>query len=76
MSKKVSRSTPVSIPQLEPRLLRVNDAARYLSIAVWCLRSLVWEGQLSPVKLGRSRRLLFDRADLDAFIDRQKKEVA
>jgi len=78
MSKsKVSRSTHVSIPQvIEPRLLSVREAARYLGVAVWCLRSLVWEKQLTPVKIGASRRFVFDRADLDAYIERQKKAAA
>jgi len=75
VARKVSRSTPVSIP-VEPRLLNVREAARYLCVAVWCLRSLVWEKQLTPVKIGASRRFVFDRADLDAYIERQKKAAA
>jgi len=76
MSKKASSKPSASIPQAEPRLLNVRLAASYLGIAVWCLRTLVWEKQIPPVKIGKARRLLFDRADLDAFIDAQKKEAA
>ena len=78
MSRKKSRSisTPVSIPQLEPRLLAIGAAASYLSTTIWNIRSLTWEGKLTPVKLGKSRRLLFDKSDLDAFIDAQKRAAA
>jgi len=76
VAQKSSSSTPVSIPQVQPRLLDVREAARYLSVAVWCVRQLTWTKQLTPVKIGGSRRLLYDRSDLDAFVERQKKEAA
>ena len=72
MPKKPSKSA-VAIPQVEPRLFNVSEAARYLGIAVWCLRTLVWEKQIPPLKIGKARRLLFDKSDLDKFIDAQKR---
>lgn len=66
-TKKESTSTSV-----EPRLLRVAEAARYLNVAVWCLRGLVWRKEITPIKIGQGRRLLFDKADLDSFIERLK----
>jgi excisionase family DNA binding protein len=55
---------------LEPRLLRIKDAARYLNATVWFVRSLVWSG-FPHLRLGR--RILIDRSDLDAYVDRQKE---
>ena len=72
MSHKKSSSTPVSI-QLEARLLNVSEAARYLGVRVWTLRSLTWNKVLTPVQVGASRRLLYDRSDLDAFVEKQKR---
>lgn len=70
-----------STERLDPRLLDAPAAARYLGgISVWTLRALVENGHLRPVRLPAvrrpgedGRRLLFDRADLDAFIDERKR---
>jgi len=45
----------------------------YLGCATWAVRTLAWERKLKPVMIGR--RLLFDKLDLDAFVDAQKKLV-
>jgi excisionase family DNA binding protein len=52
------------------RLLALPEAAAYLGISPWTVRELQWKGKLPRVDLGR--KLLFDRADLDALIERQK----
>ncbi len=57
-------------PQLEPRLLRIPEAAHYLSATPWFIRSKLWAGEIPFLRLGK--RFLIDRADLDSFIDRQK----
>jgi hypothetical protein len=66
---------------LAPRLLDVNSAARYLAVSVWTVRDWVAAGLLVPVDLpalrpregdrpkARLRRLVFDRAALDEFVD-------
>jgi excisionase family DNA binding protein len=54
------------------RLLGLEAAATYLGIAAWSVRELTWQGTLRPVKLGKLRRLLYDRADLDALIEQSK----
>lgn len=54
----------------QPRLLNIASAASYLSATPWFIRSQIWSGSLPYLKLGK--RYLFDRADLDAFITRQK----
>ena len=57
----------------EPRLLDIKAAARYLSSTVWKMRTLVWEKKLPHVRLGK--RSLFDKFDLDKFVN-SLKEVA
>ena len=52
------------------RLLALPEAAAYLGVSPWTVRELQWSGKLPRVDLGR--KLLFDRADLDALIERQK----
>jgi excisionase family DNA binding protein len=53
-----------------PRLLSVRDAAAYLGTTVWFIRNLGWSESVPVVKLGN--RWLFDKTDLDAFVDRVK----
>ena len=59
------------------RLLDVKSAATYLCVSTWTIRDWVAEGELTPVSLPSRRRpgeplrrLLFDRIDLDAFVER------
>lgn len=60
-----------------PRLLDLEDAARYLAVSSWTARDLLAAGTLRRVRIplpngGELRKLLFDRADLDALIARWK----
>ena len=55
---------------LAPRLLSQQEAAAYLGISYWMLRDLTFRGEVSHVKIGR--RILVDRLDLDAYLDRAK----
>jgi excisionase family DNA binding protein len=59
---------------LAPRLLPIKAAAAYLSCTVWAVRSLAWNRQVPSLKLGN--RILFDKKDLDAYVDAQKTAVA
>ncbi len=75
-------------PTLSPRLLDVHSAASYLSVTAWTISDWVADGHLVPVDLPplrpregdrrklRLRRLLFDRARLDEFVDRLKGAAA
>jgi excisionase family DNA binding protein len=63
-----------AVPVAEPRLLDVRGAAQYLSTTVWCVRSLVWGKRLPVIRLGK--KLLFDRQDLDKFVDSLKERAA
>lgn len=58
--------------QLPPRLLNVRAAAAYLSTTVWFVRNLIWSREVPFLKFGH--RYLFDKADLDAYVDRQRQK--
>ena len=73
MSTKAKKSQ-ATVPNPEPRLLTVKGAAAYLSTTVWAIRNLAWGQKVPYVRLGA--RILFDKADLDRFIESQKVQVA
>jgi len=62
----------IVVPHVEPRLLRIAEAATYLGATCWYVRSLIWAGGIPFLKLGK--RFVIDRADLDAFINAQKTQ--
>lgn len=64
------RSSVLEPTPITPRLLCVKAAAQYLGATVWAVRCLAWNAEVASVKIGG--RLLFDRTDLDKFIDCQK----
>jgi excisionase family DNA binding protein len=59
--------------QIAPRLLRISEAAAYSGATSWFIRTKIWDGDIPHCKFGK--RLLVDRADLDAFIDREKEKA-
>ncbi len=63
-------SRPDSSP-VRRRLFSVQEAGDYLSLSPWTIREMVWRGELPEVRMGR--RLLIDKQDLDALIDRTKR---
>ena len=71
----VERDPPIA------RLLDLKAAGRYLGVSYWTVRDLVFGGLIPSVKIpcprtndGRTiRRLLVDRRDLDAFIEKNKE---
>jgi len=73
-AKRKPTAVPQPVPGLNPaaRLLTVKGAAEYLSTTVWFIRSQVWAGNLPRLTLGK--RLLFERSDLDRFVERMKAE--
>jgi excisionase family DNA binding protein len=69
------KKSVVSIASPEPRLLTIKQAAVYLGTTEWFIRSTgVWDRKIPHVRLGK--RILFDRCDLDRFVDDQKKAAA
>lgn len=53
------------------RLLTLTEAAAFLSTTVWSVRSLIWDGRLPFVRLGR--RFLVDVRDLDTLVENLKQ---
>ena len=66
--------TTIASPVAEPRLLDIRAASQYLSTTVWQMRTLVWERKLPHLRVGR--RILFDRVDLDQYVDANKVQIA
>ncbi len=58
---------------LAPRLLPIKAAAAYLSCTIWAVRTLAWNREVASFKIGN--RILFDKSDLDRFIENQKVTV-
>lgn len=54
-----------------PRLMSLNEAAKYLGVSYWHIRDLIDKGKLSKVQLGR--RVLIDIRDLDKLIEESKE---
>jgi len=60
----------ISTAPSEPLLLDIHGAARALSATPWAVRSLLWDGKIQFVKIGK--KFLIDPADLRAYIAREK----
>jgi excisionase family DNA binding protein len=71
MSRTKKSVVPVAVQASPaPRLLRISEAARYLSATPWLIRSLIWSRSIPFLKLGK--RHVIDVRDLDAYVDSQK----
>jgi excisionase family DNA binding protein len=73
----ISRKLPteaVVLPTwpLQPRLLTIPQAAAYLACSVWSVRNLIRQKRLTKIRIGR--KYLLDISDLNAFIERERKE--
>ncbi len=55
----------------EQRLLTIEETAQFLRISKATLHRLLADNALTPVRIGG--RTLFDRKDLDAFIEKAKE---
>jgi hypothetical protein len=58
------------------RMLRITAAAEYIGASTWFIRTLCWRYKASGNGLPHlifGKRIVIDRADLDAYIERQKK---
>ncbi|MDA2937546.1 helix-turn-helix domain-containing protein [Acidobacteria bacterium AH-259-A15] len=74
----------VRLGEISPRLLDLNAGAAYLGVSYWTMRDYIFRGVIPQVKLPHPtdpdgnvlRRILIDRQDLDAFIERHKEKVA
>jgi len=57
---------------LYKRMYTVKEAAIYLGLSEWTVRSLIWSGTLPFMKVEGGRKQVLDIHDLDAYIDRNK----
>jgi excisionase family DNA binding protein len=57
------------------RLLRVKEAAIYVSLSPWRLRKLVQDGHLPLVKYADNAPWLLDVQDLDGWVQRNKHNL-
>jgi excisionase family DNA binding protein len=65
-----------SAPALEPRYLKLEDVAAYLSVSVPQVYALVRSGELPAIKIGGRGVWRVDRRKLDAFLERLEEETA
>ena len=59
-------------PAVEPRLLNIKQASAYTGATIWAIRSLQWNRAVPFLK---TDKILFDRKDLDFYIESQKVPV-
>jgi excisionase family DNA binding protein len=57
------------------RLLRLKQAAEYLSVSPWTLRRVIQAGQIAFVQIVENGPWLVDRMDLDRFIESKKQTL-
>ena len=69
-----AESTGTSLSADRPRGLVIDPAANYLGVTIWFMRTLVWSKQIPYSKFGK--RLVFDRHDLDRFLEANKTPVS
>jgi excisionase family DNA binding protein len=58
---------------LFPRLLRIQDAAKYLSATIWQVETLLREKTIPSFVLGKRR--VVDRLELDRYVERRNAEA-
>ncbi len=54
------------------RLLRLREAAQYLSVSPWKLRHIIQSGELPIVKYKENAPWLLDVRDLDGWVEHNK----
>lgn len=57
------------------RLLRLREAAQYLSISPWKLRHIIQSGQLPIVQCNENAPWLLDVRDLDGWVECNKRLI-
>jgi len=56
-----------------PRLLRIQDAAKYLSASIWQVETLLREKTIPSFALAKRR--VVDRLELDQYVERRNAEA-
>jgi excisionase family DNA binding protein len=68
------REDSASLPAfVVPRLLRIQDAAKYLSATTWQVETLLREKTIPSFVLGKRR--VIDRLELDRYVERRNAEA-
>ena len=63
-----------SVPMFSaPRLMRIQDAAKYLSATTWQIETLLREGIIPSFVLGKRR--VVDRLELDRYVERRNSQT-
>jgi excisionase family DNA binding protein len=65
-----SRALPAFVV---PRLLRIQDAAKYLSATTWQIETLLRDNVIPSFVLGKRR--VVDRLELDRYVERRNAEA-
>lgn len=60
----------------EPRYLKLEDVATYLSVSVPQVYALVRSGELPAIKIGGRGVWRVDKGKLDAYLERLEQETA
>jgi excisionase family DNA binding protein len=53
------------------RWLSIPEAAAYLSVVAYTIRSAIWSGELLYIRAGK--RIIVDRTDLDRWFESRKQ---
>ena len=70
----IPEESSTSLPAfVVPRLLRIQDAAKYLSATTWQIETLLREGAIPYFVLGKRR--VIDRMELDRYVERRNAEA-
>lgn len=78
-----STFTPTACPSCDslvrgtpPPLLRLKEAAAYLSVSTWTMRQMVRRGEVAFIQRTPYSPLLFEQADLEAWKDKHKRHAS
>ena len=71
-------ASTIPFPQAEPvrsgaGLVRIRHAAQFLGVSEWTVRQMAHEGELRFIQRTPRSPMLFDLADLNAWIQRNKQ---
>lgn len=65
--------SPLPLYVVPPQLMRIQDAAKYLSATTWQIETLLRENTIPSFVLGKRRAI--DRLELDRYVERRNAEA-
>lgn len=70
----ILREDSIALPAVVvPRLLRIQDAAKYLSATTWQIEMLLRDNVIPSFILGKRR--VVDRLELDRYVERRNAQA-